>query len=235
MTGADVADILRQIDLCNEEERREVFSHLRKRYPIHDLEHKWNAPAEIILEAIARSQDITHRGIRGVIAELCFFLYVVEDLKKGGWEDKTPGGDLPYDCLLSDGTGEVKVQVKLQRQVKGAPLTSYQWRKNLPKTWFVVETQKTRTGKDAAGENTRPYRFGEFDILAVSMHPSTRDWKRFMYTVGGWLLPRKKDSGLINVFQPVSGEPNEDWTDNFLTAVEWLREGRKKTIHPGKL
>ena len=41
-----------------------------------------------------------------------------------------------------------------------------------------------------------------------------------MYAVGGWLLPRKKDSGLINVFQPVSGEPNEDWTDNFLTAVK---------------
>jgi len=56
-----------------------------------------------------------------------------------------------------------------------------------------------------------------------------------MYVVGSWLLPRKKDSGLINVFQPVSCEPNEDWTDNFLTAVEWLREGKKKTIHPGKL
>jgi hypothetical protein len=235
MTEADISDILRKIDLCSEEDRRKIFSHLRKRYPIHDLEQKWNARAEIILEAIARSQDITHRGIRGVIAELCFFLYVVEDLKKTGWEDKTPGGDLPYDCLISDSAGEVKVQVKLQRQVKGSPLTSYQWRKSLPETWFVVETQKTRTGKDAAGEDTRPYRFGEFDILAVSMHPSTRDWNRFMYTVGNWLLPRKKNGGLINVLQPVSGEPNEDWTDNFLKAVEWLREGRKKTIHPGKL
>ena len=31
------------------------------------------------------------------------------------------------------------------------------------------------------GLATRPYRFGEFDILAVSMHPSTNDWNRFMY------------------------------------------------------
>jgi hypothetical protein len=45
-------------------------------YPF--LEEKWNIPAEVILEAIARSQDITLRGIRGVIAELCFLLYVLE-------------------------------------------------------------------------------------------------------------------------------------------------------------
>ncbi len=119
--------------------------------------------------------------------------------------------------------------------MKGAPLTSYQWRKSLPQTWFVVETQKTRTGKNADGEATRPYRFGEFDILGVSMHPSTGNWNRFMYTPAGWLLPRKKEDGLINVFQPVSNEPNDDWTDDFLTAVSWFRGGMKKTIRPGKL
>jgi hypothetical protein len=40
---------------------------------------------------------------------------------------------------------------------------------------------------------------------------------------------------LINVFQPVPNEPNDDWTDNFCTAIDWLREGRTKTIYPGKL
>lgn len=39
---------------------------------------------------------------------------------------------------------------------------------------YVVETPRTRGGKDlTSGEDTRPYRYGEFDILAVSMHPST--------------------------------------------------------------
>jgi hypothetical protein len=235
MTSTDVAEILQKLDLCTEEERREVLAHLRKKYPIHDLERAWNARAEIILEAIARSQDITQRGIRGVIAELCFFLYVIEDLKKSGWEDRTPSGDQPYDCLISDSLGDVKIQVKLQRQRKGIPLTARDWRRSLPESWFVVETQKTRTGKDANGEATRPYRFGEFDILAVSMQPSTREWNRFMYTVATWLLPRSKEPGLINVFQPVSCEPNEDWTDDFLTAVRWFREGRTRTIQPGKL
>lgn len=232
MTNADLMEVLRRLESLDEDERREVFKQLRKKIRIHALEEKWNISAEVILEAIARSQDITQRGIRGVIAELCFLLYVLDG---DGWVDKSPGGDLPYDFLLQDTTGPIKVQVKLQRQVKGAPLTAHQWRKSMPESWFVVETQKTRTGKDADGADTRPYRFGEFDILAVSMHPSTNDWEKFMFTVGGWLLPRKKDPGLINVLQPVANEPNDDWTDSFSTAIEWFREGKTKTIQPGRL
>lgn len=38
---------------------------------------------------------------------------------------------------------------------------------------FMTETQKTRTGTDGEENQTRPYRYGEFDILAVSMQPST--------------------------------------------------------------
>ncbi len=30
-------------------------------------------------------------------------------------------------------------------------------------------------------------------------------------------------------------KPNEDWTDDFSTSIEWLREGRTKTIYPGKM
>lgn len=33
---------------------------------------------------------------------------------------------------------------------------------------FMTETQKTRTGNDGEGEKTRPYRYGEFDVLAGS-------------------------------------------------------------------
>lgn len=232
MTKTELMEVLRRLESLDESEHREVFNHLRKKIRLHALEEKWNVPAEVILEAIARSQDITQRGIRGVIAELCFLFYVLDG---DGWEDKSPGGDLPYDFLIHDPTGPIMVQVKLQRQMKGSPLTARQWRKNLPESWFVVETQKTRTGKDADGADTRPYRFGEFDILAVSMHPSTNDWRKFMFTVGRWLLPRKNNPELISVFQPVANEQNDDWTTTFATAIEWFREGKIKTIYPGKL
>jgi hypothetical protein len=77
-----------------------------------------------------------------------------------------------------------------------------------------------RGGKDTkTGEDTRPYRFGEFDILAVSMHPSTRDWGIFMYTVADWLLPRPGDKQLMLKFQPVGKIPDDRWTANLEEAI----------------
>jgi hypothetical protein len=95
---------------------------------------------------------------------------------------------------------------------------------------YVVETQKTRAGSDSEGASTRPYRFGEFDLLAVSMHPSTNVWDRFMYTVADRLLPNPKKKTDILKFQPVAITPNNDWTDDFHIAVTWLRSGINKTI-----
>jgi hypothetical protein len=53
-------------------DRQEILRELRREFPIHELEAEFNASAEVILEAIARSPDITKRGIRGLIAEACF-------------------------------------------------------------------------------------------------------------------------------------------------------------------
>src|SRR5205085_4298362 len=95
---------------------------------------------------------------------------------------------------------------------------------------YVVETQKSRKGVDVEGNDTRPYRFGEFDILAVSMEPVTRDWKSFRFTLGRWLLPRPDNSKLMRKYQPVSFMPDEDWTDSLATCLEWLASGVEKTI-----
>ncbi len=101
----------------------------------------------------------------------------------------------------------------------------------LSNSMYVVETQRTRGGKDArTGEDTRPYRFGEFDILAVSMEPSTRRWDSFLFTVGKWLLPRPDDHRLILKFQPVPNEPNDYWTSDFEQSVVWFRSGVHNTI-----
>jgi hypothetical protein len=218
MTRKD--EVMALLEQCSQEERREIFNHLRKEFQIHPLETDLNTQAEVILEAMARSSDLTMRGIRGIIAEAAFLVDVLQRLQ--GWKILRIMGDAPYDFLIEDAEGSVSIQVKMQRRERGIPLVKADK--------FVVETQRTRTGKDAAGAATRPYRFGEFDILAVSLHPSTNNWTDFVYTVGTWLRPRPGDANLLEVFQPISREPNEDWTDSLETCVAWLRSGTRRTI-----
>jgi hypothetical protein len=90
----------------------------------------------------------------------------------------------------------------------------------LPGDMYVVETQRTRRGSNKkTGGSTRPYRFGEFDLLAVAMYPSTHEWNTFMYTVADWLLTGRTDASEILKFQPVATTPDDDWTDSLHTAV----------------
>jgi len=221
MTKKD--EVIQLLETCTEQERLEVFQYLRKTIPIHAIEAKLNTQAEVILEAIDRASDLTLRGIRGIIAEAAFLVEVLGNLE--GWKDVTPPGDAAYDFLIEDSLSRISIQVKMQRKEGGNP--------KMRERKYVVETQRTRGGKDhVTGLPTRPYRYGEFDILAVSMHPSTNDWKTFMYTVGSWLRPRPSAPDLIEVLQPVSQTVNEDWTDNLSTCIGWFRFGTKKTIAP---
>jgi len=168
----NVDEIKALLDNCNEEQRREIFHYLRSKIPIHPIEEKLNCSAEIILEAIARASDLTLRGIRGIIAEASFKYEVLDKLK--GWKDVTPDGNDSFDFKIKDSKGAVTIQVKMQRRKEHRPMMADKALKILPVGSYVVETQRTRGGKDLrTGENTRPYRFGEFDIIAVSMHPST--------------------------------------------------------------
>lgn len=227
MTNSNLEEIWRLLQQSSQEDRGKLFDRLRQEFPIHSLEREWGVRADLILEAISRSSDLTKRGVRGVIAEAVFERSVVSPLIKNGWRNETPVGDHPFDFLLLDQAGPVKIQVKMQRLEK-----------RVPKLWsrssqvYVAETQRTRSGKDNAGASTRPYRFGEFDVLAICMHPSGGDWTKFRYTVADWLLPRqkKKEKHLIQVFQPVPNAPNADWFDDFETVVQAFRSGVKKTI-----
>lgn len=214
-----------------ENTRKEVLNQIRKEYPVHELERKLGVSAEIILEAIDRAGPLTMRGIRGVLAESAFRLGVVEPLNMKGWRSLPIAGDPPYDFELDDGGGCVRVQVKLQRLKAGRPMLANEGSRRLSADYFVTETQRTRGGKDPkTGENTRPYRYGEFDVLAVCMEPSSGDWERFYYTVANWLLPRSEDGNLLLKFQPVATAPNEDWTDCLETCVGWLRSGSRRLI-----
>lgn len=210
--------------------RRAVFDELRAEFPIHALEQKLNAPAEIILAAIDRASDLTLRGVRGIIAEAYFAIEIIPSLHNLGWIDVTPtGGDLPYDFVLRRGSDEVRIQVKNQRLERGKPKI---WRRPRPghPAMYVAETQRTRNGTGQDGEKTRPYKYGEFDILAVCLHPSTGNWQDFRYTPSRWLVPRRISPQLIDVLQPVASAPDNDWSSSFDQAAGWHLSGLSQTI-----
>ena len=217
---------------CSAEERQALKMYLREWAP-HPLENDWGIDADTILTAIRRSSDLTKRGVRGIIAEAVFETSVLPTMRERGWKPVIPGiGDLPYDAHLERGGVSARIQIKLQRLEKGVPKLFYP-KVYPPGTLYVVEVQKTRGGeKTVEGQAvpTRPYRFGEFDILAVNMHPSSRDWRSFRYTLGSWLLPRQDDAKLVEIMQPVAAVPDEVWTADLGVCLGWLETGVKRSV-----
>jgi hypothetical protein len=223
-------DAMRILAAATPDEQRAVLAWLRQRHPIHHFESVLRVPAEVILEAIARSPDLSQRGVRGLIAEAYFDQMVTAGVP--GWEKDTPPGNHSFDCRLRRGDQTVRIQVKSQRRKAGKPMSAKSGYKFLSPDKVVVETQKTRAGEGEDGADTRPYRFGEFDLLAVSVEASTGDWTQFRYTVERWLLPRPDDANLLLKFQPISLAPDADWTDHLPTAIEWFLSGEQKRIAP---
>lgn len=222
------------IDQATEEEKRTVLTYLRQQLPPHPLEEKWSTTAELILSAIARSPDLTQRGVRGIIAEAIFEANVLPKIKRARWASIAIIGNQSYDFLLQRDVTAIKVQVKMQRLEKGVP-KQYASRSRATlrcpsETVYVVEVQKTRTGV-AQGEETRPYRFGDFDLLAVNLHPSTGEWNRFVYTVGNWLLPRPGNPALIKIMQPLANCPDDNWADDLSTCIDWFLSGTQRRIY----
>jgi hypothetical protein len=221
-----LASIRQLLEQCSPEEQQILFDELRQRHRIHEFEEVIGAPAEIILDAIHRAPELTRRMLRGVIADAAFRQFVARPLAQHGWRDTSPPGNHVYDYKFSDEHGDITIQVKLQRSEAGAPLIKEGARYGFPGQVYMVEPQKTRAGKDSDDNDTRFYRYGDFDILAVSMRPSTQEWHHYMFTLQRWLLPGKRPKGQpgeIATLQPVSMQPDEFWTDDFTVAAQWLR------------
>jgi hypothetical protein len=227
-------EVLGLIAKTSAEERRDILQELRRGIFLHPLERAWNVPAEAILAAISRSPDITQRGIRGILAEAVFEQSIIPALLAKGWEQLEISGHQPYDFRLSKEHRQIGIQVKLQRKQSGSPMEYPKSRREhllkAPERLFCVEVQKTRSGR-AGGEATRPYHFGDFDILAVSLHPSTGDWKRFVFTVGKWLLPRENNPELIEIFQPVPDRSDLYWSDDLEACITWSQVKERKTLY----
>jgi len=227
-------EIVRMITACSPEQRRAIFRMIRNEFSIHNIEQQLNTSAEVILEAISRASDLTLRGIRGIIAEAAFKQYKINPLVENKiWQEIPLIGDHSYDFAIADAIGQVTIQVKMQRQKEQRPMLASEASKRLFPTltnFFVVETQRTRGGRDGDGAATRPYRYGSFDILAVALHPSTRDWSLFLYTLERWLIPTPEKANEIFKYQPVPTFLNDDWTNDLEVAIRWLREGQDKQI-----
>lgn len=208
----------------NDHERLAVLKFLRHEYhlPIHPIETDWKTTAEAILEAIYAAPDLTQRGVRGVLAEATFRTVVAPAMR--GWASIDFVGDLPYDLLMESAAGRLRVQVKNQRRKLGAPLL---YGKDLGRDFgspvYVVETQRTRNGKRATKDGeaaaTRPYHFGEFDLLAVCLQPSSGRWEDFIYCPAHRLRPRSRDPELLDVLQPIIPIAGYGWTHDFDEAA----------------
>jgi hypothetical protein len=237
--------IRKLINECSDEQRTALKLYLRTLVP-HPLEREWGIDADTILSAISRSSDLTKRGVRGIIAEAIFVNEVMPTVEDSGWLPAELIGDHPYDALLRKGEVTARIQVKLQRLEVGIPKLYYpnHYEKG---SLFVVEVQKTRTGEKTSKkivvgpgtttatvepivQNTRPYSFGDFDILAVNMHPSSANWRDFRYTVASWLLPRPGNTTLVEIFQPVAAIPNEVWTEDLGTCLSWYESAKQLRV-----
>lgn len=231
MSSAAFRQIKQVLDSLDALSRQEVLRELREAHPVHQLEIDWRVRADVLLEAISLSPDITQRGIRGLLAQAACKEEVIAKL--AGWEDVTPPGNYAFDFKLKK-AGEdrfVTIQVKMQRKLDGRPMRANEAAGLNDANQYVVETQRTRAGVvRGTTQSTRPYRFGEFDILAVSVEPCTKDWSQFRFTLGRWLIPRPTDANLIAVYQAVSVETNDDWTNDLQTCIQWLDGGVNKTI-----
>jgi hypothetical protein len=137
-------NLKRLLDQCSNEEQTALLDYLKARLPEHPLEKEWGVGAEVILSAIARSSDLTKRGVRGIIAEAIFERQILGSLK--AWEHVGFVDDRPYDFLIRSREAEhreARIQVKLQRMKSQRPMLASEANRHYPNDMYVVEVQKT--------------------------------------------------------------------------------------------
>jgi hypothetical protein len=52
-----------------------------------------------------------------------------------------------------------------------------------------------------------------------------------MFTPARWLLQRKTDPDLIEIFQPVSLNADSYWTDDVLACIEWNQNKKPRKLY----
>jgi hypothetical protein len=122
MSDELVSSIRELLSTCSADQKRLIFSDLRKEVPIHEFEHVIGAPAEMILEAVHRAPELTRRMLRGVIADAAFRQFVIPPLLGKGWKDVTPEGSFnevkreSQSCAMERSTASRTTSLLLKRR-----------------------------------------------------------------------------------------------------------------------
>lgn len=169
---------------------------------MHALEQEFGVTSEVIMDAVHSSPDLVRRGLRGIVAEHQFKRLVLDKLPQPWFIAPTP--DTSVDFALSDGHGGhyLTIQVKMQTLKGGKPHCD-KWGRPM------VETQKTRMrGRGKA--RSRLYKYGDFDILAVSLWPATKKWEDFIYVPACKLSPAYRKPDSLAAWQTI--QSTTDWS-----------------------
>lgn len=206
--------------------------------------HEWPDEARTILEAVRGTSRPTKWKVRRTIAEAILKKIVIPSIVDSGWSLRSAkAGGPSCDILLERDGLMARIEILLLRPA--TPEFKRLYRGQHSESAYALEVQKKqvrkgpKTGIEIGGArriiqadsaNNRSYAFGEFDILAVNIHAASYRWSDFRYTLSDWLRPHPSHKSLINVVQSVSLEPNDVWTDDLSTCLEWFSRTNQKAI-----
>jgi hypothetical protein len=174
---------------------------------VHELEDLLKAPANDIMDAILmgfRAQV----DVKGKLAELYLYRYlksledkgIIENLE---WRDKD---GIPDFAFLYNGKNFQMECKNLRNEVYKTPELSYK-----------VEIQRTRNSKD--GSNTRSYRVGYFDILAVCAFNQTGKWD-FMFIRASDLAVVENNPNFLKIMQRVPTDIKDPWKKDLIGVLK---------------
>lgn len=148
----------------------------------------------VLIKALSFANPFAIRTIRSVISE--YYLY--EYLLQQKYNFLPVHQNDPFDFAVQKNNNQIiKIQLKLQRQQRGTPIDK-------------VEVQRARNGFDKNGNKTRPYQFCDFDVLAVCLEPSTKNWTDFVFIKSENLKADKNNPNNINKMQKIDLN-NKNW------------------------
>lgn len=182
----------------------------------NSTQNQLHVKPEILLDALNFANEFTFRNLRGLISEY----YLRQRLIKNGFVLLPTEQNDPFDFKIEKNNKIFTIQLKLQRQSAGQPIFTQDISKKLPAGFYVSEIQRCRNGFDRKGFSTRPYKFTDFDILAVCLEPVTKDWHDFTFCLTSNLLADPKHPS--NIFKYQAIELNQCWNREIEECIKLI-------------
>jgi hypothetical protein len=201
---------------------------------IDEDRNQWKSEAQTVLAAV-RASHPTRRGVKGAIAAAFFESSALPAAMQAGWL-RASGNHRPDPLRFAierDGL-IVRVLFGVLQVEAGKPVrrTSQQREPSYvvqlprrPRARVVKSTGEMKTAEAPSWQGERGWSLADFEVLAVSLQPLTRQWSDFRYTLSGWLMPSRSNTAFVENLQTVSLDASGGWTNDLLTSLAWhLRE-----------